>query len=57
MHVADNFWINYIKYGNCINHEIWIKSDQGVFSGLCEVEGGQSNIILDIEESRGKSKS
>jgi hypothetical protein len=23
-------------------------------SGLCEVESGQSNIILDIEESRGK---
>lgn len=26
------------------------------FSGLCEVENGQSNIILDIEESRGSCK-
>jgi len=26
-------------------------------SGLCEVETGQSNIILDIEESRGSRKS
>jgi predicted Zn-dependent protease len=25
-------------------------------SGLCEVETGQSNIILDIEESRGTRK-
>jgi len=25
-------------------------------SGLCEVEAGQSNIILDIEESRGNGK-
>lgn len=24
--------------------------------GLCEVESGQSNIILDIEESRGNGK-
>ncbi|XP_044262144.1 cadherin-99C [Tribolium madens] len=28
---------------------------QTVLAGLCEVESGQSNIILDIEESRGKS--
>lgn len=27
------------------------------FLGLCDVETGQSNIILDIEESRGKCKS
>jgi hypothetical protein len=26
------------------------------FSGLCEVETGQSNIILDIEESRETRK-
>lgn len=26
------------------------------FAGLCEVETGQSNIILDIEESRGSRK-
>lgn len=25
-------------------------------SGLCEVESGQSNIILDIEESRENGK-
>lgn len=25
-------------------------------TGLCEVESGQSNIILDIEESRGNGK-
>jgi hypothetical protein len=27
-----------------------------VVTGLCEVETGQSNIILDIEESRGTRK-
>lgn len=26
------------------------------FPGLCEVETGQSNIVLDIEESRGNCK-
>lgn len=27
-----------------------------LFTGLCEVENGKSNIILDIEESRGSRK-
>jgi len=29
----------------------------GIYGKLCEVETGQNNIILDIEESRGNCKS
>lgn len=28
----------------------------GIYGRLCEVETGQNNIILDIEESRGNCK-
>jgi hypothetical protein len=28
----------------------------GIYGKLCEVETGQNNIIVDIEESRGNGK-
>lgn len=41
------------RYNKDINP---IKGFSSFVAGLCEVESGQSNIILDIEESRGDGK-
>lgn len=42
-----------------LNKVIFILLNQlmiiGIYGKLCEVETGQNNIILDIEETRGKN--
>lgn len=52
-YLDENIWrdVNVISW--CVPTHI---THASLVPGLCEVETGQSNIILDIEESRGTRK-
>jgi len=54
VYLAGNVALNIVHSVNKLN--LILISLSWYVLGLCEVESGQSNIILDVEESRGNGK-